>query len=355
MRALDEIVDKGLNLATELAGITILPNTKDVVDQISNRSEKALGIPTKLITPREFRNMDLGQLTEENLRYMVTGDVATKSHNVVVPLKHQDYGNLGAMLFDLEGFQVGPEEESKIGLLMEYVGKSAGQMIVASKNLQEETIKARFDKHTGLMNKSYFLTEVMPRVTQYSEENPDAPISFLMFDLNRFKGVNDRFGHLHGDSVLTEIGEIVNRNIYRTTDVATIYQRKHPSKPLGGDTEEAVRYGGEEFVVVLFGTDAKGARIVADRMYDAIADHTFSTESARDKGSSVYYPYGPSHVTTSIGVATYPGKIVSAESLLDKADDMLYQAKDLQRDKEKALERDGKVAYESLGRPIVSL
>jgi len=310
------------------------------------------------MTPKEFRDMELGRLSEENLRYMITGNVAEQSHQILVPLRHQDQGNLGALVLDLNGFGVKAEEENKIREVMEYVGAHAGQLVATSKKLQEETIKARFDNHTGLMNKNYFLTEVMPRVVQYAKDNPNAPILFLMFDLNRFKGVNDRYGHLHGDSVLAEVGQIVNENIYRTTDIASIYERKNPSKPQGGDTEEAVRYGGEEFVVVLFGTDNEGAKIVADRMYDAIADHQFSTKDARDKGSSVPYPYGPSHVTASIGMATYhkkSGKIVSADSLLDKADDMLYQAKGIQRDKETALKSNGKVAYEALGKPIVSL
>ena len=355
MRSLDEILQKGLPLATILGGIEVSPDPETVVTAIADRTSEVLDVPSKIITPKEFRDMELGRLSEDDLRYMITGDIANQSHQVLVPLRHQDYGNLGALVLDLNGFGVKAEEENKIREVMEYVGAHAGQLVATSKKLQEETIKARFDNHTGLMNKSYFLTEVMPRVVEYAKEHPESPISFLMFDLNRFKGVNDRYGHLHGDSVLAEVGQIVNENIYRTTDIATIYQRKNPSQPQGGDTEEAVRYGGEEFVVVLFGTDNKGARIVANRMYDAIENHQFSTEDARDKGSNIYYPYGPSHVTTSIGIATYPGRIVSPDSLLDKADDMLYKAKGIQREKEKALESNGRVAYEALGRPIVSL
>jgi GGDEF domain-containing protein len=353
MRPLDEIVERGMDLATSLAGIPISADPKQVVDRIAEKSSEVLSAPTRIIPPREFRGKTNGRLAEEDLQYMMIGNVNTKRVEALIPLQHQDYGNLGALVLDLGDFELG--EENRIQGVMTYLGQHAGQLVALSKALQKETMKARFDKHTGLMNKGYFLEEVMPRIAQHAKDNPTEPISLLMFDLNRFKGINDRYGHPHGDSVLSEIGDIVNSNIYRTTDLASIYQRKSGSQKPKRDDTEVVRYGGEEFVLVLFGTDSKGAQIVAERIYGAIKDHTFSTEDANDKGTSTYYPYEPNHVTTSIGIATFPGKVINAESLLDRADDMLYQAKDIQRRKEKALENDGQSAYNALPLPILAL
>jgi diguanylate cyclase len=118
-----------------------------------------------------------------------------------------------------------------------------------------------------------------------------------MIDLDHFKMVNDTHGHLVGDRVLQQLGDLLRRQV-RSVDVVA-------------------RYGGEEFVVVLPETDKEGGAVFAERIRVAVAEHDFS--DASDK----------LEVTVSIGVAGTPGDdIAFPEELLQQADTALYRAKE---------------------------
>ena len=78
------------------------------------------------------------------------------------------------------------------------------------------------------------------------------PLSFLLIDVDRFKQINTRFGHLTGDFVLTEIATLLKGSV-RGTDVA-------------------IRYGGDEFLIALANTDATGAATVVNRIQDSLKD-----------------------------------------------------------------------------------
>jgi two-component system cell cycle response regulator len=119
------------------------------------------------------------------------------------------------------------------------------------------------------------------------------PLSLLMVDLDRFKLVNDTYGHLAGDAVLCEAAA-------RMSAVARCYDG------LG-------RYGGEEFLVVLPGCDLAAALAQAERLREAIC------------ATPVALPNGGLPVTCSIGVACAEG--ARAETLIRYADEALYQAK----------------------------
>ncbi|MGE0789208.1 MAG: GGDEF domain-containing protein [Sandaracinaceae bacterium] len=127
-----------------------------------------------------------------------------------------------------------------------------------------------------------------------------APLSLLMFDLDHFKQVNDRHGHLGGDYVLREFAEIVRAAIRREDLFA--------------------RYGGEEFAVLCRSTDVRHAADLADRIRGLVNATRF------DFGGATI------PVTVSVGVASaYPGATV--EGLIERADRMLYQAKRAGRDR----------------------
>jgi len=122
----------------------------------------------------------------------------------------------------------------------------------------------------------------------------------LLFDLDHFKTVNDRFGHLVGDQILTDFASRVKHEL-RGMDTVNTTEHK---KSFG-------RYGGEEFLAILPCTDAAGAEYCAERIRALIARHEF-----RDQYN----------VTVSVGVAEYNlGETVP--QLLTRADDALYQAK----------------------------
>jgi diguanylate cyclase len=121
--------------------------------------------------------------------------------------------------------------------------------------------------------------------------------SVLMIDLDRFKTVNDTRGHLVGDSVLRQMGDLLRGEV-RSVDLAA-------------------RYGGEEFVIVLPETDSEGALVFAERLRKRVM-HTNFAETGE-----------PLSITVSIGVAcAKPDDDVSTpDSLIERADEALYRAK----------------------------
>ena len=130
--------------------------------------------------------------------------------------------------------------------------------------------------------------------------------SLLAIDINRFKQVNDSFGHEHGNSVLAELGVLIDRFFMRVED-------------------QGFRWGGEEFTVVLPNTPLTHAKEVAKEFYSVVANHQFNTDRIEMLPNS--YIYTPRIVTVSIGAA-------SIEEGLQIADARLYQAKAVQRMRE---------------------
>jgi two-component system, cell cycle response regulator len=120
--------------------------------------------------------------------------------------------------------------------------------------------------------------------------------SLLMLDIDFFKKINDSYGHPFGDRVLQALARLLRAQM-REIDLAA-------------------RYGGEEFVLLLPATDASGARLVAERVRETIAENAFCLPD----GARV-------PVTVSIGVATYPDSADSAAFLIACADHALYTAK----------------------------
>ncbi len=151
------------------------------------------------------------------------------------------------------------------------------------------------DGLTGLYNQTYFKKYLELELKRSLRQN--YPTSLLMLDLDDFKGLNDRFGHPVGDKVLQETARLI-REAIREVDLAA-------------------RYGGEEFAVVLPYSDAKGARVVAERILTALRALRLESEMGADHA----------RITASVGIAACPDEARDARTLIQQADTMLYRAK----------------------------
>ena len=152
------------------------------------------------------------------------------------------------------------------------------------------------DDLTRLYNSRY-LNQVLHRESKRASRS-GRPLSLLFLDLDGFKSVNDRHGHLCGSRALVEAAAVI-RSCARETDAVA-------------------RFGGDEFAVVLPDTGSEGAIAVAERVRERIAAHTFLTVS---DGLNL-------HLTASVGVATMPDVAASAEELIKAADTAMYGVKD---------------------------
>ncbi|WP_457564111.1 GGDEF domain-containing protein, partial [Caminibacter pacificus] len=155
------------------------------------------------------------------------------------------------------------------------------------------TENAIFDSLTGAYNKKEILEALKKQLENYIRYKKE-PFSVMIFDIDFFKKVNDTYGHLAGDFILKEFVKIIKKLI-RKSDI------------LG-------RFGGEEFVLILPNTKISGAMKLAERIKNAIENHTFNFNST------------PIKVTTSIGI-TSASLTDSVDSLLARADEALYEAK----------------------------
>ena len=164
--------------------------------------------------------------------------------------------------------------------------------------LYREAVQSAFkDALTGVKNRAAFDSNFNREIEISRRKSSD--LSLIVLDIDFFKRVNDRFGHTVGDLVLKNVAQAVEATI-RCSDA--LY-----------------RYGGEEFVVVLNGTDRQGAELLAERIRQNVEALHFTSPTGLN-------------VSMSLGVATMQ-KDDSTQTLFERADVALYQAKEQGRNR----------------------
>jgi diguanylate cyclase (GGDEF)-like protein len=175
------------------------------------------------------------------------------------------------------------------------IGAAGALIAVATRNarlLHDARQSGINDPLTGCVTRSYGL-QMLDRELRRARRTR-RPVSLIMFDVDEFKQINDRHGHLQGDAVLASVGEQLN-HILRSTDVRC-------------------RYGGDEFMVILPDTPILGAQQVAECLRRLIGEH------ARLGADDV-------RVTVSLGVASVLPDELDAKAFIGRADEALYRAK----------------------------
>lgn len=153
---------------------------------------------------------------------------------------------------------------------------------------------SRMDHLTGLFNRGYWEMQLIKEFKRF--DRYQQPSSLVMLDIDHFKKVNDTFGHTVGDDVIRQVSRAIKEQI-RDFDIAG-------------------RYGGEEFGIILTGTDAAGAANFAERLRQAIENMTVNAESQQVR------------FTVSLGISQLSSNINDHRGWIEKADQALYKSKE---------------------------
>ncbi|MBI5634259.1 MAG: diguanylate cyclase [Nitrospirae bacterium] len=190
--------------------------------------------------------------------------------------------------------RVSREMDFDFAALLSLVGNHVSHIIDKIKLFQETKRLSITDGLTGLFNSRYFyrfLDLEISRTKRYGSS-----FSLMLFDIDNFKKLNDTYGHQAGDEVLQELARIL-KSVSRETDVV-------------------VRYGGEEFVIILPNTSEEEAITLAYRILQTVQETKIMINATEQVS-----------ITVSGGVASFPQNASTAKSLLNAADSAMYAAK----------------------------
>jgi diguanylate cyclase (GGDEF)-like protein len=188
-------------------------------------------------------------------------------------------------------------EKEIFGLLTHFISVAFSNSIL----YQKVEFSAITDELTGLYNYRYFkrrLYHELNRAKRYGHA-----LSLILLDVDHFKNYNDKLGHPAGDTALNKVAELMKKSI-RKSDIA-------------------VRYGGEEFCIILPMENIQAAKFFGERLRKEVEEYQFFKEEVQPGGK----------LTVSLGAASFPEDTGLMQDLIDKTDAALYHAKHLGRNR----------------------
>jgi len=204
----------------------------------------------------------------------------------------------GSRVYAVLGLRGTPDEEALNSPLLNFFLRQARLALINAERSAEAQSLIYIDDLTKLYNGRY-LNVVLDREMKRSERYRNF-FCVLFMDIDFFKRVNDAHGHLVGSRVLVEVGAVLRACVR--------------------DSDTVVRYGGDEFVVLLVESNADEAMIVAERMRKMIEAEPFATEL----GLRI-------RLTVSIGISAFPEHATTKQTLLNLADQAMYRGKESTR------------------------
>ena len=274
---------------------------ENLVQQMASRLEEITSHLTGDLAERNAVQQDTQQLNllvtdeVEQLRLTAAGapDLGT--------LRQQLTSRLDAISTHLTDFQA--REDTRVRTYRERVQSMRARISVLEResrslheSLREEQRMAMIDALTGIPNRAAYDDRIEQEYKRWKRFG--RPVSILAWDIDRFKTINDAYGHKAGDKVLRVLGQHLARHVR--------------------DTDFVARYGGEEFVMLLVGTPVDEARVVADKIRMEIAQLGF------------HFHDHPVAVTASCGLTAFAGAD-TPDIIFDRADRALYKAKEAGR------------------------
>lgn len=211
---------------------------------------------------------------------------------LIMPLKAKDAVNGIIVADNIYTKKPISEEDIKIFTML---ANQAG-LAIENSHLYEMVVRQSLtDPITGMWNHRFFQEKLREELTKTDQLK--LPLSLAIIDIDNFKRLNDTYGHQHGDLVLKQLAAIF--------------------KESSREVDFICRYGGEEFALILVGTNRQQSLDVSERIRTRIEQHRFP---GRQEDQSL-------SLTVSIGLATYPDDCQSKEDLIALADKAMYIAK----------------------------